>query len=984
MLLDPYFSYTPSGELYVIDNDTGDFYSINSTNGDLTFVGSFYTNFAEIQFVNDSIFYAYRLIGDAGPIGIGNVNTGETEIVSPAEASQVGWGFGLTIRNDSLYYGNVAGINYLDRDNFDNSAQVIAVDPIEEGVIDDMVTLQLSCDSTITYGFRWSILDNRFLMDVIDFENQQRIDIGCELPHRVLSTASILELTPPPCALILDPDQDDSTAPLLSYAADTACSPGALPVVDADAVIDSELGYVDSIRVLLSGTLDGTAESLSFLGADSIEAGGGGPALLLSAPLRPSLQAWEQALQALRYTNTAMPPQPGERQVRFIAYAANNVSDTAVAYLPIFSSTPSAGEDGSLSLCPDAPATDLFAALSGSPAPGGQWQPGSGVFDPATDAPGTYLYLQDSPGCPADTAAVTVEIAAPPAFSLGADTVLCPGGSLLLQAPGGLQNYLWSDGSSGSSLLAESPGIYWLQASNTAGCTAADTIEVSFSDFSGVSLQASPALCRGGSSGSILAIPQGGLPPYSYSWSGGPAGNPLSGLPAGTYSLTVTDAAGCTQAATAEVTEPEEPLLFEENLQLCSGEAFIWQGQEYTSDTLLSALYTTAAGCDSAYQLQLFFADSVRIEEEATACEGEPYSWEGLQLGQDTTICISYTSSSGCDSTRCLSLSVLPAPDAGLPDSLLLCEGSTAVLEAGPAAAYAWPDGSQGSSLEVSAPGTYSVTVTGSNGCTAAGSSEVLLAPPLSAAFSLLPPRCAGEESGEIAVASVEGGTPPYAYALSGSAPQPGPAFDGLPAGSYELSITGSGGCRLDTALVLPAPAPVAVDAGPAQSVVQGGSVALQGSTNLSMPLVQWSPPEGLSCDTCLLTQASPLQTQLYQLEITDSLGCSATDDVLVTVEEQRGFAMPNAFSPNGDGRNDAFGPVFGLQELRVRRFMVFNRWGALLHEREDLPITDPRLPWDGTFRGQAAPIEVYAYYIEVEWPDGRVEQAKGDVSLLR
>lgn len=834
----PFFSYTPSGQLYALSVQSGDFYSVNLNDGSLSYIGSFNTNFGEIQFVNDSIFYAIRLEGMVGAVGIANVNTGETEILTTMETDPVGYGFGLTIRNDSLYYGDAFGIHYMDRENFQNSEMVIPIDIFEEGAIDDMVTLQLSCDSTITYGFRWAPIEERYFMDIIDFENQQRIDIGCELPYRIRSTASPLELTPPACTLVVDPDLDDSTAPLLSYAADTACAPGALPVVDADAGIESELGYVDSIRVLLDGTLDGAAESLSFLGQDSIQVSGGGSALLLSAPLRPSIQAWELALQALRYSNTAMPLQAGERQVRFIAYAANNVSDTAHARLPLFSSTPSAGEDASVTACPGAAPFQLLDSLAGSPAPGGQWQPGSGSFDPATDAPGTYLYIQSSAGCPSDTAVATVEIADAPAFSLGVDTVLCPGGSLLLQAPAGLQNYSWSDGSSGASLLAQGPGSFWLQAANSAGCAAADTIELAFSDLSGVSLQPSPALCRGGSS--------------------------------------------------------------------------------------------------------------------------------------------------GCDSTRCLTLAVLPAPDAGLPDSLLLCGGSTAVLQAGPAAGYTWLDGSQGSSIEVGSPGLYSVTLTGDNGCVGNGSTEVLLVPPLSAAFSLLPPGCTGEENGEITIADLEGGSPPYQYELSGSAPQSSPVFAGLPAGSYELGISSSNGCRLDTVLVLPGPVPVTAEAGPSRTIVPGEAAPLLGSTNLLVPIVQWSPPEGLSCTDCLTPQASPAQTQLYQLQVTDSLGCTASDEVLVTVEERQGFAMPNAFSPNGDGRNDALGPVFAMQELRVRRFMVFNRWGAMLHERENLPIDDPGLPWDGTFKGQAAPVEVYAYYIEVEWPDGRVQQDQGEVSLLR
>ncbi len=980
----PFFSYTPAGDLYVLDGQAGDFYSVDLNDGSLSYVGSFATNFGEIQFVNDSIFYAIRLSGMSGALGIANVNTGETEILEEMQTAPVSYGFGLTIRNDSLFYGDGFGIHYMDRSNFQNSELVIPVDFFGEGVIDDMVTLQLSCDSTITYGFRWSTSEDRYFMDIIDFDNQQRIDIGCELPHRIRATATPLELTPPPCPVVLDLDEDNSTAPLLAFQADTVCAPSSLPIADGDAVFSSALGFVDSVRVTLADTPDGTAEALTFLGADSIQAAGSGSSLLLTAPLRPSLEAWEAALQALRYTNSAMPPQSGVRQVRFIAYAANNVSDTAVAYLPIYSSTPSAGEDSSLSLCPDAPAADLFAALGGNPEAGGQWQPGTGTFDPAVDVPGGYLYIQSSPGCPPDTAVVSVSITPAPAFSLGADTLLCAGESLLLEAPAGLGAYEWSDGSPGGSLSVSAPGTYWLEAGNAAGCRSRDSISVAYSDFSGIILQPSPALCQGGSNGSIEVFLQGGQAPYTYDWGTVSGGNPLLNLPAGSYSVTVTDADGCTQSGSTTVTEPQQPLSATDSLQLCAGESYDWQGQPISSDTLLSADYVTADGCDSVYRLRLRFADTILIEEEAAVCPGGTYTWQGQILAQDTSLCLTYTSSVGCDSTHCLSLRLEESPQPALPDSVFLCAGGSIELQAGTPGTYLWSDGSQEERLLADELGTYSLTVTNSAGCRAEDSTLVLPAPPLMAAFSLVPPRCVGDTDGEIAVGSLSGGSPPYTYQLEGEAPQDIPLFEGLPAGTYSISIQDGEGCRLDTLLQLPAPVPVVADAGPDQSLPQGGGTLLQGSTNLLNPSVQWSPAEYLSCDTCLATTASPPGTQLFQLMVTDSLGCSAIDEVLVTVEEQRGFAMPNAFSPNDDGRNDVFGPVFSVQELRVRRFMVFNRWGALVHERENLPITAPRLPWDGTFRGQAAPVEVYAYYIEIEWPDGQVQRVKGDVSLLR
>lgn len=75
-------------------------------------------NFGEIQFVNDSIFYVIRFEGMIGVVGIVNVNIGEIEILIMMEIDFVGYGFGLIIRNDSLYYGDGFGIYYMDWENF--------------------------------------------------------------------------------------------------------------------------------------------------------------------------------------------------------------------------------------------------------------------------------------------------------------------------------------------------------------------------------------------------------------------------------------------------------------------------------------------------------------------------------------------------------------------------------------------------------------------------------------------------------------------------------------------------------------------------------------------------------------------------------------------------------------------------------------------------------------------------------------------------
>ena len=977
------YSYTPNGDLYGLRGSDGRLFLIDESQwtAEERLSIPIVSFWGDIAFVDDSTLYVIGCCGSAS-MARANINTGEVELFYDNALS----GLALTVHGGQLYASTFNGLMRIDTADLAASELILPLD-FWEIRIDAMVTVPDGCGSSATYGFATvaNVTFLSFMLYLIDFENLQLIEV-CPLTFRATAAASRHELGPPPCALALDPD---AGAPGLSYAADTSCALLPLPLLADSFRLESEIGYLDSLRLRLSGALGGAAEYLSLAAADSLAVEGSGTGSLLLRPAlgRPSLDAWRAALAAVRYHNEALPlPQEGLRAVAMQAFAARNASDTAWALFPLFHTTPRAGQGGSIAFCPgDAPAS-LFAALGGSPAPGGAWQPGSGAFDPAADSPGEYLYIQAAgPGCPADTARLLVSLHAPPSFSLGPDTTLCPGQSLLLQAPDSLGAYLWSGGSSGPALLASQPGQYWLQAENSAGCAAADTIELRYSDLAGAAILASPATCYGGSDGSLEAVPQGGLPPFQYAWSGGGSGNPLGGLPAGLYRLTLTDAAGCAAEAEAAVGQPAGPAIAEDSLRLCAGELFLWQGQPIAADTVLEAAYATPQGCDSLYRLRLSFADTVLVQEDAAVCPGEAYSWEGLSLSRDTLLCLAFASAAGCDSLRCLRLEVRPGPALALPGSVEFCPGASVELDAGPQAGYQWSTGEQGRRIAVSAPGTYSVTVADAEGCTAAAAVQASAAPPLEAAFELRPPRCHGEADGQIAVVGPSNGQPPYSYALDGGAAQPGPRFGGLASGSYALAALDSRGCRLDTTLLLEQPPPLLADAGPDAEIARGEAAILQGSTNASGASIQWLPPDHLSCDTCLTPEARPPQSQRYVLLVTDSLGCTASDEAFVVVVRRAGYALPNAFSPNGDGRNDAFGPLpTGVAGMRVLSFRVFGRWGGLVHERAGLPLGDPTLLWDGTWRGSPAPAGVYVYTLEVEWPDGTREQAAGEVVLLR
>ncbi len=107
-----------------------------------------------------------------------------------------------------------------------------------------------------------------------------------------------------------------------------------------------------------------------------------------------------------------------------------------------------------------------------------------------------------------------------------------------------------------------------------------------------------------------------------------------------------------------------------------------------------------------------------------------------------------------------------------------------------------------------------------------------------------------------------------------------------------------------------------------------------------------------------------------------------ATDTVAAKIlcEESR-VRIPDAFSPNGDGKNDRF-VILGIGE--VKHLVIYNRWGVKMWERNNFYPADAGACWDGTVGGQAAPMGAYAYYVEMECPAGGVFGRRGTVVLVR
>jgi gliding motility-associated-like protein len=178
---------------------------------------------------------------------------------------------------------------------------------------------------------------------------------------------------------------------------------------------------------------------------------------------------------------------------------------------------------------------------------------------------------------------------------------------------------------------------------------------------------------------------------------------------------------------------------------------------------------------------------------------------------------------------------------------------------------------------------------------------------------------------------------------------------------------------------------PFSVSIDPSDTTVFRGSpvplhFVLSGDQAISY---NWSPPESLSCANCPDPIATANYSQQYDLEIQNQYGCREKGFGRVNRITGGRVSIPNAFTPNGDGRNDIF-YVMGSQDIKIiRNFSVFDRWGMAVFQEKNVPANDPVFGWNGLQNGRPLTAESYVYIIVIEFKDGSEQVYKGSVVLI-
>jgi hypothetical protein len=301
---------------------------------------------------------------------------------------------------------------------------------------------------------------------------------------------------------------------------------------------------------------------------------------------------------------------------------------------------------------------------------------------------------------------------------------------------------------------------------------------------------------------------------------------------------------------------------------------------------------------------------------------------------------------------------------------------------------YVWSNGSTTAQNNTLTAGTYTLTVSDPTGCSAI--EMVVLTEPEPIDFQLIAtsPRCFGDQNGSITLDQLNGGAAPYRWQVgirpSRSADNLPDVEIGLAADFYEVVVTDANGCSANRFVQVESPRPILVDLGPDQTISYGDSTEIWAQLSISDPAsFVWSPAGALSRRDTLRTWTRPLSSTQYRLVVTDDVGCTASDELLIIVRNDSRIYVPNAITT--DNPDNGVLTVFaGAEVQQIQWLRVYDRWGNQVFDNQNFAPNDPRSGWDGRINGQPAPPAVFVWMAAIEFVDGSVQIFKGDVSVVR
>ncbi|MCI5059346.1 MAG: gliding motility-associated C-terminal domain-containing protein [Flavobacteriales bacterium] len=555
-------------------------------------------------------------------------------------------------------------------------------------------------------------------------------------------------------------------------------------------------------------------------------------------------------------------------------------------------------------------------------------------------------------------------------------TCLSPDGTASVAANGGLAGYtyIWNDLNAQTTAQATglSPDVYQVTVTDAAGCISIDSIAVQqqLSNMPAVSFVASSdATCYYGANGDITVQANGGTNPYSWTWSDGQVTPTATGLAPGTYEVIVSDS------------------------RLCNDTMSITIG--YISNPKIAAPLDTTICIGGTASLI------------AGAFGGNPnytYEWIGIQLGQQLNVSPAIPSSYGItarDALNCpsdtayVNVGLFPALSVGLQAEDYVCQGDSVQILAFANGGngqyqYQWSNGMNGNPVWTKVLNKETIYVTVSNiGCETPA--EVDSATIVAASY---PPV-------QFYSDKVAGCSPLEVHFITNNlinnyeynwdfeeSTQTGiddtvlMVFNESGHKNISLEVVSDSGCRSNltfTHMIEVFPDPEAdfylntntpSNINPRVNLLDQSNDALSWEWRVNQEHI--FTEQNLSYDFVLPG------LNYVDLKVYNAYGCSDSIQKEIFVETKAIVNVPSAFTPNGDGVNDIFKPVFeGIDDANYE-FRIFNRWGDLVFYSNNV-----NTGWDGQFNGSIAKDGIYIYKLSYLNHNASKQLQSGHVNLL-
>jgi gliding motility-associated-like protein len=444
-------------------------------------------------------------------------------------------------------------------------------------------------------------------------------------------------------------------------------------------------------------------------------------------------------------------------------------------------------------------------------------------------------------------------------------------------------------------------------------------------------INTTPPECGLLANGRIEAIATGGTTPYLFSWIPQhiSSSNEAQNLPAGNYTVSVSDFYGCTTTQIVELIANQPYVIVENYDTLCQGQSYLSAAGKIINQNGIYIDTINTQGCDSILIQNITFSDPIQTSYHINICQGDSIEFGGTYYSESGSYSHMFQTWNGCDSSVNLELTVLNKTSHQLFKNS--CDS------------FLW------NGQNYTQSGSYLYQTTNDNGCDSLITLDLTISPSIQTQQVIFVCKSSEERKTKISLISNNGCDSIHTmnYILFPDSMLPKASFSTSP----------------DKTVLLP------------PGLIQ--TINLSNNANSYI----WDFGDGSS------HYFSPNPSHTYynrgQFKITlvanNDNNCSDTGSISIMVEEDVLIFIPNAFTPNNIGptANEGFKAIISGE--KAIEMIICNRWGEIIFS-----TTDKNQAWDGTFNGQPCQQDVYACHLKVTTFNNDVKKFSRTITLIR